>query len=470
MKHVLAALALALCPLTAGAQEIELSPAELRAVAVQVLREGNPWEAVRLSQLLLQRDPYDDVAAYVKAEALLALGRPELAARFGKAAFRNTEEDILRFQAARLTALAQSQSGNLTWAQLWLRRATPYVPDPQARAELERDYRLLRAANPLSLSFGFSVTPTQNINGGSAAETIQLPSLPGIDFVLSPDARPLSGVQFYGSANLSYRLAETERTRTSFELEAEGRTYALSRSAQETLDNANIDASGSDYSDATLTIGLERVVAPETGPDRLTFGIDYGQVWYGGDPLRDFLRLDGEMRFLQENGGALVFSGEAEYQREAPQTSSSGAPAPREEYWTLNTRLRHILPASDFGRLTLTYELEAALTDEPDTGYTSFSLGGEYSLNEPVTFASAIGPLGVSFGGSLEPRFYEDTIYASGERQDIRGRTYLTLDLPKFEVYGFVPSVTLEANHTWSNVDFFERDDVRLSLDFRSAF
>ncbi|WP_373352917.1 hypothetical protein [Pseudoroseicyclus sp. CXY001] len=455
MKALFAALLVALWPLAGAAQGVTLTPEELRAVAVQLLREGNVPEALRLAQLLLERDPADDIGLYVKAEAALVLGHPEIAARAGRAAFRATEEDRLRFQAARLTALAEAQSGHPTWAQLWLRRATPYVPDVEARRALEQDYQALRAANPLSLSFGFGLTPTQNVNGGSEAETIELPLLPGIDFVLSGDARPLSGLEVNGAANIAYRLAESERTRTTFNLQAQGRTYALSPQAQRQAPDVN----GSDFSDSAISVGFTHVVAPESGPRQLTYSAAIGQMWYGGDPLRQFLRLGHDRQYVLENS-ALTLSFTAEYLME------DGI----EDYWQLGLRARQSFAPGEIGRLSLTYGFSSAMTSEPDRGYDGLTIGADYDLEEPLSGIGLLGPTGVSFGASLDARRFDDTIYARGERGDLRGRAYLSLDLPKYEIYGFTPRVTIEASHTWSNVEFFERDDMRLGISFSSAF
>ncbi|NDV01381.1 hypothetical protein [Pseudoroseicyclus tamaricis] len=489
MKALVTALAIALTPLAAGAQDVALSPAQLRAVAVQVLREGDPMEAIRLSQLLLERDPTDDVALYVKAEALLAIGRPDLAARFGAAAFRSTEEDQLRYQAARLTAKAEAEAGDFTWSQLWLRRATPYVPSPEARAGLEQDYRALRAANPLQLSFGFGVAPSSNINNGSSSETV-VPYGLGL-FDLNADAQPLSGIEVSANGSLYYRLRRTERSQTSFEAGLSGRSYVLSDETRNALEELALEeyedelekyervlqgleegdippppperpdeTTGFDYSDATLTFGLEHVVAPESGPRRLSYGAEIGQVWYGGDPLRHFLRLSHDRTYDLGPDGSFLVSGLAEFQVEDGYDDS----------WTLTFRARHALPATEMGALVITSGFGAALTDDPDRGYQGLFLAADYDFAQPV-----FGNVELGLGASLDARVYEATRYSNQpgttvDREDLRARTYLDVDLPGFEVYGFVPRVTLEAASTFSTVNFFDREEYSIGLDFRSAF
>ena len=75
------------------------------------------------------------------------------------------------------------------------------VPDAATLEALERDFRIVRGRNPLSVALSFGVAPSSNINGGTSAETIWLyiPAFCGyIPTTPVGDALPLSGLRVNG--------------------------------------------------------------------------------------------------------------------------------------------------------------------------------------------------------------------------------------------------------------------------------
>ncbi len=442
-----AALSAALTGLASA--QVELSPDALRSVAVETLAAGQVVDAGRLAEVLLRRDPDDATALMIAAEAALAREDWSEARRLGARAHAEVEGPA-RFRAARIVALAYAKQDQFSRSQLWLRRAAPDAPDATARSGLQRDYRAVRARNPLSVALSFGIAPSSNVNGGSRNETLTLPGLP-FEFALSGDAQALSGVALSGGSALRYRLRSDKASATWGELELSGRTYALSDAAKEQAP----DARGSDYSQLALLAGLTHRVHPEGWSGPVEFSARLGRNWYSGEVLADTLGL-GVARGFQITP-ATRFDLELHADRVERHDLESG-------WWThsLRTGLRHRLARGD--RMDVSASMRTAQTDKADLGYDGAALEAGYDLARPL------GPALLSFGVEAEYRDYSRSRFSFDGREDWRGTIEAEIGLPAVERWGFYPEVTVRADRVWSDVDFYDEETLSLELGISSSF
>jgi hypothetical protein len=429
---------------------LTLSPAVMRELARAYLVDGAPQESITLTDALLARDPQDVTALILRAEAAIILQDYQAAASFAGRAFRAATTDSQRFAAARLTALAQARMENYTLTQFWLRRAGQFAPNAAARQEVAEDFALIRRRNPLAISVSFGIAPSSNVNGGSLSEVLILPGLP-FEFVLDGEARALSGLQFSGGVNLTYRLQVDETSATFVDARFFGRTYVLSPQARDMAP----DAKGSDYADFSLygTLTHRWLSEGATGP--WTAALSGGQTWYGQEPYLRFIQasLGRDMRLSPVD--RLNLAGFVEYQNRIED---------EETFPNIGARARWIreLPWGD--DLGMFVSVRNSLTDIEDVGFQGLTLTASYDLAEPVNGFR----IGVS--GGLDFQSFPVSAYTYGAREDLTTSVSIILGLTEIEYYGFEPLVTLSASRTESNADLFDSADLSLEFGVRSTF
>ncbi len=429
----------------------------LLEIAGRLLAQGEAERAGELAQALLARDP-DDLAA------LLLLGRASLeagdwpaalaAARKAHARAGAAEEPGARYLAARIAGRAHAEMGDWTRAQLWLRRAGGDAPDAGALGDLSRELAAVRALNPLSVSLSFGVAPSSNVNGGTSAETVWVwvPLFGGGYLPTTPvgDALPLSGWRVSGGATLSWRLAGDARRGTYLEGQASGRTYVLSEEARETAPGAQ----GSDYSDLQASLSLvHRWQGQEaSGPSavRLTFG----RSWYDWAAYTRFAQVSWDRGVRLARRDRLDLSVFADW------TEREGT----DRYASVGARARWTHGFGSGDRATLSLGVREHLDEVPDTTWSGVSVGAGYDRGEPV-----LG-LRLGLGAELEWRDYDLSRLEPAGREDWRGTLRATVGMPTFEVWGFEPTVTLEASRTNSDADRIDKETLTLDLAFRSRF
>jgi hypothetical protein len=433
-----------------GSAQLTTDAAGLRVIAGGMLENGLPQDALLLAGALLQRDPGDVAALLILAEASILIEDNEAAITAATSAYPLAEGGQ-RYGAARLAALGHARMGRYTIAQIWLRRARQAAPNAEAARAVAADYRVLRDRNPLNVQLIFGISPSSNINGGSASETITLPGLP-FEFVLDGEARALAGIQFSGGAALTYRLRADEVSSTNANLQLQGRTYALTDAARAQAP----DARGADYADVYLAAGVTHRWQAESGSDVVkSVSATLGQTWYGGDPYSRFLTLSHEHDRALSDRQRLMLEGFAEW---------SGRLGEDDPYATLGGRARLTMIGETGNRTTLSLTLREAMTDQFDVGFQGATVTAGYDLREPVAGVR------IGFGADLDYRFFENSAYSFDPREDLRTVLRVTAGLPRITFYGFEPLVTFEASNTQSNIPLFEKSDLRINLGLRSSF
>jgi hypothetical protein len=446
------ALALALCggaERPALAEDLTLAPGELVLAAGRALSLGRPEAALAMADALLARDPEDLQALLVKARALRDLGRYEASEAAARRAWELAETEPGKYGAAMAMAQATASDGRRGEAQLWLRRAYEAATTDRQRAIAERDFRYVRARNPLRFRLTAGLAPSSNVNGGSSQDTLTLFGLP---FTLSPDAQALSGVQATVSGALSYRILGGGNFETRLGLDAYLRRAWLSAAAQAQAP----DAQGRDFDYASLALVLGHEVLGAKPGREYSYELRLGRSWYGHAPLMDYLSLRGEAILPIAGRQRFTLSARGDLQR----------PVDRNEAALTLVELggRYRRGFSGGSALTLSLVGQRGFSADATRAYTLAQIGAEYALGQPVLGARIV------LGINLHRRDYAVSHYRAAGRHDKGAELYVDLTLEKLSAYGFSPVITLRGRRTRSNIELYSSEEVSLGLSFRSDF
>lgn len=432
----------------AVASATDLSPQEARKLAEEAVLAGDPALARALALALLQRDPHDSDAARILSAAEDLLGNDRAARAAARQAWKTAEGAGERYAAARQRALAEYHAENYGTAQWWLRRAAQAAPDDRARALARENFRSVERQNPWALGLRFSLAPSSNINNGSSAETMDFF---GVPFLLSGDARALSGTEASLSLSARYRLSPAgARNRTELRFGAVSKTYRLSSQARAQAPNAR----GSDYafSAVELGIGHRRRLDDRTS---LSLGATAGHNWYGGRDLSDYLRLDGDLSYAldRRNWLELGLGIEEQMRLDARFLSSRTA--------ELRAGYGHVTGSGD--RLHFGLALRDTASDGVAIDHRAAALDFDWSRAAPLAGIRLTGGLSAELRDYAQSRF-------GGTRLDRRLGAHLGMVFERVDYYGFSPSLDLNASRTQSNFSLYDTRDLGVSLGFASNF
>lgn len=445
-----ALLAATLAAAAPAAAQTTLSPSQMRQLAAQAVMQGQPGLAYDLSGALVARDGADLDAHLVRSRAARDLGRNDAARHHAQRAWDLARTPEARYAAAMARAQALSSSGRRTAAQLWLRRAVQIAPSDSAKARAAQDFRYVRSRNPWATHLSFSVAPSSNINNGSRNETSELFALP-FEFQLQGTARALSGLEIAMGADLRYRLRRTDRLRSDLELGLDHRTYVLSDEARDIAP----DADGGDFATSTLSLGLRETYRLADDRSQLGWNAALGTTWYGGERLFRFSRVGLSYRRLTAARGVIDLGLTREGQ------SGEGT---REDAVIWSGRVGYGMALAGGDRLSASLGLSRSTSDASYLDYTRRSLSVSYDKARPV------GPVELEFDLALSQKHHDRSPHSADGRQERSVSASMTMLLPEMDYFGFVPTVTLKAKRTASNIDLYEADEYGLSLGIRSAF
>ena len=436
-----------------ASQQTEFGVAQVQQIAIAALRDGNPVIAAEAANALIRRNSSDAGALLLRTEAALLAGDYEGAVRFGSRAYWHAENGNRRFSAARLVALAHAEQSNDSRSQIWLRLARQDAPNDEASEAVARDFRFLRARNPLSVNLRFGITPSTNVNNGSSSETTDLFDL-GLPFVLSPDARSLSGWEVSGNVDLRYRLHTNDTSATFLDFGLSGRTYWLTENARDQV--AGLDIDGGDFSNATLSFGVTHrfVLTPDSRPTSVS--LSFGQSWYGGDENARFYTAQASHSWKLSDVDTLSLSGFAQQQ-----DSLTGG----ETIKTYSTQTAWTRDLGDYGDLTLSLASRASQSANSDQAFDSTRYGIGYAFPEPI--------FGVQFGVNYsyeERAFAEHSLAPVNARDDRIDSVTVRAVFTDVEFFGFQPVVTFEKTVQDSTIDLFDRDFSNFGFDITSSF
>jgi hypothetical protein len=465
------ALVLALAGSSTAQSRSEVSLDDGLAIAREALLDGEPGLARAFALALLEADAKDRAALTIMSAAQTALGNPREGFLAGRRAFRASTTRAQRYEAARLTALAAANQDRLTLARYWLRRAAANAPGAADLDQTRTDFRALRRMDPWSMRAQLSISPSDNVNGGSEVSYNLIDGLPFVG-ILSGDARALPGVS--ASANLEFgrRLSQSSDHATRLLGRVNVRRVWLNDEAREILDEAEeiggrpeegIDASdfGSTYATATLDHQLT------FGPGHVGISMSLGGTWTGGEFDYPFAR--GALSYHQSVGGSAGVVFKLHYEQQfnpADQSATDGILA-------LSTRFRHQT------RSIGTWSLKAGIKDQRSNNLNARNT--TYTVQASYRPAQAFGPVVLTFNLGSEVADYYDyaglglssggaPILVSVGRADRKRFASIEATFDDWSYAGFAPVMTLSGYDTESNVTRYQRNSMSLNLGVRSTF
>ncbi|MCR8723038.1 surface lipoprotein assembly modifier [Frigidibacter sp. ROC022] len=444
----IAALILLLALFAAPARAEDLTPDQARAIALQASLRGDFRLAYDLARVLLERDPNDVPALLALARAAPALGRADQGIRAAARAFRHAPNRLQRFNAAFLRAGAENVAEHPLRSQFWLRRAASLAETERQEAAVAKSFRRVRAQSPMQLSLTFGVRPTSNANGGSSADAI---SYGGLVFGLPGESRALAGVEYSAGVRLRYLLDGDARHATRLTTSLYGRTYTLTREAQDLAP----DAKGSDYAYTQFQLGLshDRRVGRDGG---LSIGLVGARTHYGGAPLMNSLAFSLDYFKPVSPVAKLKLTFGVERQWRLDQTLRSA------DIYTLGLGATRKFEAGGVlhGELTLAHTDSAAASIAND----GVTLRLDYDFAKPV--------MGVQFGlnAAVGGRRFPTSVFTAGARLDHEYSLGVSAVLTEIQYFGFSPRFDVLLNRTESNDDLYDRNDLGLRVGLQSSF
>ena len=436
----------------AAADQLTLDIPAARELARSAALSGRPDIAKAVALGLLQRDPNDSEALLALASAELQLAQPKAARKAAVLAFRTAPQTGQRYVAARLAAQAAFNQKRLTLAQYWLRRASQTAPDPAQFQDTVTSFRQVQAQNPWRNSASLSFSPTSNVNNGSTSESdrLYINGIPSI-FILSRDARALSGYQFGLDLGTSYRISATPRSLTEIGVRLVANEVILSDAAKQQAPGAR----ASDYAYRAAELSLTHRFALRRGKMPVSLVLVAGRNWYGGDGLTSYGRLQSSILTpLPEGFGALRWQFLAERQWAFGDSSN------KTDILSLQAQYDWQLRRGD----RLGFRLGTQKTNAASDGADNHGVTAEvtYALAKPL------GPVQVTLG--LLARSQNYPLYFGIGRLDRQLELSIGMVFPKAQIWGFAPKLELTASKTRSNFSRFESSDVGLQFGMASVF
>lgn len=457
LKRAAACVLIGFCS-PALSQQFELSLEEGRVAARQAALLGQFELARDFALALTDADENDRLAWVVLAAVQPKLGAAREGRRAGVRAFRLSQTDDERYEAARLTALAAANEDRYTLSQIWLRRAAINAPNDAAYQQTQKDYRAIRNLNPWSVRLGFSLTPSSNVNGGTDAE---FNIIDGVTFadgspvigVFNGAARALPGMIGVADVRLSYAISRTATQRTSLSARGYARAVWLNSDAQAIAP----DSRNSDFASQVFEVSLDH--ARRVGDGTLNAQALIGGSWFGGDLSRTYLRARLGYALPLAERTQLAFNGQLttiDLNTTFPRTNRERGIA---------TTLTHVTDAGN--RITAALNFAEQTSVQPNERYESVTGQISYAWAEPI------GPVQLSMAAGVSLSEYADYVVivpVPGGREDTRVFASISAAFPDIDYAGFVPVVTVGAQDTQSNVSRFQRDEYSLNIGIRSSF
>lgn len=451
----LLALLLALPPLPAGAKGTRVTRGEARALAAQLLRDGRPAAAHQVAMALWTADRKDIEALLLLSQAALQMGQAGTARDAAAAAWTLARPGRQKFASAIAAAQALAAEKRFGRAQAWLRRAANHAPSDEMAAVVARDYAMMRQANPLSVSLGFNLTPSSNINNGSRHATT---TFEGSDLVWSllPEGRALSGVEVSAEAQLKYRLGAGQRGATHLELSAYAREVVLSHRAKQLLAEDPFGPAGAgDFAYAQVTLGVTHTHAAANGRDPWWIGASLTRSTYGRAPLSTTgsLRLGRQWTLQGGNQALLGLTVDRTHYDASGERATAGE---------LTGRWSH--PFANGDKLSLGVSLSGTQSTRATRENTGIGLSLGWNLGE-------VRPgIDLHLSYAVEYTRYPVAAAIRDARIDLRQTLRADVGFQDIALYGFEPVVSVEAGRNRSNVDLFDTGGLRLGLSLRSQF
>lgn len=452
MRRCLRLLALGLALSWTGpavADPVTLDANALRQLAFMAVKAGFAADALRYTDALLARDPGDAQALILKSRAERDMGNYAAATTTGRAAWAGAESPRERYGAAMAVAQGLGSGGQKFRSQFWLRRAIEEAPDTRAQKIAVRDFRYVRNRSRLSFRLDASARPSSNVNGGTTEKIIEFY---GIPLTISPDSRALSGGQVQVAVTARYRLTESDRSKTDLRLGLVERQVWLSDRAKEAAPMAD----ARDYAFSGQEIGIDRAWKLALPGGEATLSASVGHNRYGGADMSEYGRLDFGIGRSFKGGysGRVALSAERQHRLDDPERSATVTAA------TLGVMRR----MANGDRLSFDLQARSTRSDAATIDHDALSVNIGWQMAKPVMGTT------LALGLEVEARDYDLSALSASGRQDLSVQGNLSLTFDKLDYMGFAPVLTVEADHTSSNVVLNKSRSFGLGLGIVSKF
>lgn len=446
----------ALLTTTGLAQEnLSLTIPAARELAREAFHQGNIPLSNRIGRELIAVDPNDAIGLMVLSATEPMLNRPKQGRQAGKRAFKLADDPNLKFESAFLTSRAALKEGRYGTSQYWLRRAYHLAETDAQKDEISKAFNFVRVVSPWRAQAAFDVAPSSNLNGGSLSEYLLVDDTSTFGF-LSSDARALSGTRASIQGQYSYSIARDQSRDTALTFTGYRNFNHLSDAAK----TISPTASGSDfdYGLAEISVTHRRVTGKNDYlPD--TFGVAFGQTWYGGETLDRTQRLTLGRSLKLSNKTSARVTGKLERRLSdrgyADQTGRAltlgfGRALPKDLH------LRGSIKVTD------------VLSKDGNQAYIGHSASVSLAMGQPVKGVRVTADVGVAYRDYSDYSIPLATLPEGRKDQELNAS--LNLHINSIDYMGFQPVVSVRGRAVDSNVSRFDSETLGLSLGFRSAF
>lgn len=454
--YALIALGASLASAPLKAEEFRMGLDQARAAAQNALAAGDPVAASQIAALILSQFPKDAKTHALLATSQLQTGQFRAARKEARLSFSSAKgNSALRYDMARLAALAATNEKKFGVSKYWLRRASDQAQTPHQSAQVAKDFSAVNRFDPWERRFAFSMAPSNNVNGGSSSDILVIDGVSGTGR-LSGDAQALSGIRATVSGSLGYRLAQTQRSITQARIQYYGTFHKLTAEAKALAPSAQ----GKDYNFNILAAEVIHRFSPEGTKGPYTLKAGFSQRWYGGDQLLHSASIDMSKLWLLGKGNAIDAG--LKYEREiADNASASNA-----HRYTANLAFSQRF--GTHGSLTEAVNFSYTNSDNFNADQRATGIVLRYTPDREF------GPMRITFGIGYDHRFYPKHFaglsLVPGGRNDHSFNAAVDVLFTKVEVMGFSPLMTLRAVKTNSNVSRYDSENISLGVSLRSSF
>ncbi|MBL8562294.1 MAG: DUF560 domain-containing protein, partial [Gemmobacter sp.] len=426
------------------------SLSDAREAAVQAVGRGDLATAETLARHLLAADPQDPLARQVLATVALRKGDLPRARAEARAAHANARTDRQRHEAAKLAAIIADAEGRDLALRWWLRAAGEDSPTAQERKLAARALAHVRDRSPWALRFGVSVSPSNNVNGGADSPFTIVDGHPELGQGLTDaDGRALSGMVGKLNADLSWRLARSDRAQTRL-------SFGLDLKRVHITDHTD-NLKGSDLSSDTVSLGMDHERLDAGGRGRWDFGADLGLSRDGEDSSREISARLGRSLALTERA-MISFSASWTVEQENRNDRVTRLPQ-----LTISSE-HHLAGGARLGFALTGYDAQTSNSQRKRHGGL---VQVSYAPGKPLGPFDISGALGLSFADYPD---YSVPLGPGIGRQDQTVFGQVTLVARDLSWQGFSPQLTLRASRSDSNISKFDTLETGIVLGLKSQF
>lgn len=440
----------------------QATPAQLQTSAEEALIAGDPDTTLTLARQLLQEAPDSYAGHMLLALALSDLGEHNAAAQSARRAYRVATTESDKLQAARLSGTARFDAGQFGRSELWLRRAINHVQTEDEAGRIVIAFREAQAANRLSMRFNASAAPTDNINDGSSTGVICFEGNNNecvLELDAAEDKLPLSGIEFSGSAQFDYRLAQSSKQTTTVSALLFGQAYRLSSEARDLLASSPSEnvrgVTASDFATlvAQVSLAQRQTNFSPLGPTRVA--VNFGKFWRGGEALVTYQDLILTQQVPLNPSNSLSFQASVRNQDAiSPILADSDIYEVTAAYGTRR-------PNDD--RLRLTFAVKHSAAGSENT-FDEYRTGIDY------TFDQSVFNTRWTYSFELGYRTYEEFSLTFDGRRDRFATMGADVIFEGVSYFGFSPNMSFEVTRTDSDVVSAISSQVQASFGISSNF